>query len=40
MKNRQYPNLVFPNNVIDAVELEPVYRGATHVFKSDSVKER
>src|SRR2546423_4300273 len=26
MKNRQYPDLVFSNYVVDTIELEPVYR--------------
>jgi len=36
MKDRQYPNLVFSNNVIDTIELKAMYRRPAHVRKPDS----
>jgi len=39
MEDRQYPNLVVSDNVVNAVELEAMYRRATHVRESDSMIE-
>lgn len=37
MKDRQYPDLVFSDDVVNPVELEPMYWRPTHVGKSDSM---
>jgi len=37
MKDRQYPNLFVPDDVVNAVEFEPVYRCPTNVGKADSM---
>jgi hypothetical protein len=37
VKDRQYPNLFISNDVVNPVELEAMYRRATHVRESDSV---
>ena len=34
MEYRQDPNLFIPDDVVDAVELEAVYRSSTHFGKS------
>jgi hypothetical protein len=39
MKDRQYPNLFFSDDVVNPVELEAVYWRSTHVGKSDSMME-
>ena len=40
MEDRQNPNLLFSNNVIDAIELEAMDRRAAHVGKSNSMEQR
>jgi hypothetical protein len=37
MKDRQYPNFFVPDDVVNAVKFEPVYRCPTNVGKSDSM---
>jgi hypothetical protein len=40
MKDRQNPNLLVSNGVIDSVELEPVYRGSAHIREPNSMEKR
>ncbi len=40
MEDRQYPNLLISDNVINPVEFEPVYWPATYVGKSNSMMQR
>jgi hypothetical protein len=37
MEDGQYPNFFPSNNVVNAVKLEAMYQGASHVGESDSV---
>src|SRR6476660_3302475 len=36
VKDRQYPDLLFRNDLIDAVQLEPMHRCPAHLRESDS----
>ena len=36
VKDREYPQFLFADDVIDSIELEAMYRRPAHVRKSDS----
>jgi hypothetical protein len=40
VKDRQYPDLVFVDHVINSIKLEPMYRRPAHIGKPDSMEKR
>jgi hypothetical protein len=40
MKDREYPHLLFLNEIIDPIEFESMYRRPAHIRESNSVKQR
>jgi hypothetical protein len=40
MKDRQHPDFLFVDDVIDSIKLEPLYRRPAHIGEPYSMEER